>query len=239
MYGRTHLWSETTSYKRKCGKKLGNIHAPKAVTYHEQSHYCRFMIGHSLGRMGGVPTQRLGTRSQTLRTAWYNTTQRLGTRSQTLRTAWCRQGRTAERLLPHLFRVPSSVTHTLTWVVRPMCCMVLNILTQFPLRTFVSVNNIANILRYLYGITHCRAPAPFFFLALFFFSRFPAFFRIPSSFTIFKMALRWHSSSSSSLIPKYNERKQALCQRVFSTHFRLYEVVSLHMCVPPCMYRKI
>ena len=26
-------------------------HTPKAVTYHEQSHYCRFMIGHSLGRM--------------------------------------------------------------------------------------------------------------------------------------------------------------------------------------------
>ena len=24
---------------------------PKAVTYHEQPHYCRFMIGHSLGRM--------------------------------------------------------------------------------------------------------------------------------------------------------------------------------------------
>ena len=27
-------------------------HTPKAVTYHEQSRYCRFMIGHSLGRMG-------------------------------------------------------------------------------------------------------------------------------------------------------------------------------------------
>ena len=27
------------------------LHTPKAVTYHEQSHYCRFMIGHSLGRM--------------------------------------------------------------------------------------------------------------------------------------------------------------------------------------------
>ena len=26
-------------------------HTPKAVTYHEQSHYCRFVIGHSLGRM--------------------------------------------------------------------------------------------------------------------------------------------------------------------------------------------
>ena len=28
-----------------------HLHTPKAVTYHEQSHYCRFMIGHSLGRM--------------------------------------------------------------------------------------------------------------------------------------------------------------------------------------------
>ena len=27
------------------------LHTPKAVTYHEQSHHCRFMIGHSLGRM--------------------------------------------------------------------------------------------------------------------------------------------------------------------------------------------
>ena len=27
-------------------------HTPKAVTYHEQSHYCRFMIGHSLGAYG-------------------------------------------------------------------------------------------------------------------------------------------------------------------------------------------
>ena len=26
-------------------------HTPMAVTYHEQSHYCRFMIGHSLGCM--------------------------------------------------------------------------------------------------------------------------------------------------------------------------------------------
>ena len=28
-------------------------HTPKAVTYHEQSRCCRFMIGHSLGRMDG------------------------------------------------------------------------------------------------------------------------------------------------------------------------------------------
>ena len=27
------------------------LHTPKAVTYHEQPHYCRFMIGHSLGRV--------------------------------------------------------------------------------------------------------------------------------------------------------------------------------------------
>ena len=27
------------------------LHTPKAVTYHEQPHYCRFMIGHSLVRM--------------------------------------------------------------------------------------------------------------------------------------------------------------------------------------------
>ena len=27
------------------------LHTPNAVTYHEQPHYCRFMIGHSLGRM--------------------------------------------------------------------------------------------------------------------------------------------------------------------------------------------
>ena len=26
-------------------------HTPKAVTYHEQPHYCRFMIGHSLRRI--------------------------------------------------------------------------------------------------------------------------------------------------------------------------------------------
>ena len=26
---------------------------PKAVAYHKRSHSCRFMIGHSLGRMGG------------------------------------------------------------------------------------------------------------------------------------------------------------------------------------------
>ena len=28
-----------------------DLHTPKAVTYHEQSQYCRFTIGHSLGRM--------------------------------------------------------------------------------------------------------------------------------------------------------------------------------------------
>ena len=27
------------------------LHTPKAVTYHEHPHYCRLMIGHSLGRM--------------------------------------------------------------------------------------------------------------------------------------------------------------------------------------------
>ena len=27
------------------------LHTPKAVTYHEQPHYCRFVIGHSLGRI--------------------------------------------------------------------------------------------------------------------------------------------------------------------------------------------
>ena len=32
-------------------RRLCPRHTPKAVTYHEQSHYCRFMIGHSLGRM--------------------------------------------------------------------------------------------------------------------------------------------------------------------------------------------
>ena len=30
-----------------------HLHTPTAVTYHEQSQYCRFMIGHSLGRMAG------------------------------------------------------------------------------------------------------------------------------------------------------------------------------------------
>ena len=47
-----HLITKTTSYKRKCDKEIGGIHTPKAVAYHKQSHYCRFMIGHSLGRMG-------------------------------------------------------------------------------------------------------------------------------------------------------------------------------------------
>ena len=28
-----------------------SLHTPKAVTYHEQSHSCRFVTGHSLGRM--------------------------------------------------------------------------------------------------------------------------------------------------------------------------------------------
>ena len=28
-----------------------HLHTPKAVAYHEQPHYCRFMIGHSLGHM--------------------------------------------------------------------------------------------------------------------------------------------------------------------------------------------
>ena len=33
------------------GRKAEGGHTPKAVTYHEQPHHCRFMIGHSLGRM--------------------------------------------------------------------------------------------------------------------------------------------------------------------------------------------
>ena len=32
------------------GAKI-RLHTPKAVAYHEQPHYCRCMIGHSLGRM--------------------------------------------------------------------------------------------------------------------------------------------------------------------------------------------
>ena len=54
------MQSEAISYKRKCRKKIGKIHTPKAVTYHEQSHYCRFMIGHSLGRMGVQRRARTG-----------------------------------------------------------------------------------------------------------------------------------------------------------------------------------
>ena len=33
------------------GTALFSPRTPKAVTYHEQSHYCRSMIGRSLGRM--------------------------------------------------------------------------------------------------------------------------------------------------------------------------------------------
>ena len=32
-------------------RRLCPPHTPKTVPYHEQSHYCRFMIGHSLGCM--------------------------------------------------------------------------------------------------------------------------------------------------------------------------------------------
>ena len=31
-----------------------HLHTPKAVTYHEQFHCCRFAIGHSLGRMESI-----------------------------------------------------------------------------------------------------------------------------------------------------------------------------------------
>ena len=34
-----------------CGGNCIDLHAPKAVAYHEQSQYCRYMVGHSLGRM--------------------------------------------------------------------------------------------------------------------------------------------------------------------------------------------
>ena len=37
-------------YAQGAGAKT-HLHTPKAMTYREQSHYCRFMIGHSLGRM--------------------------------------------------------------------------------------------------------------------------------------------------------------------------------------------
>ena len=36
-----------------CSSLHASHSTPKAVTYHEQPHYCRFMIGHSLGRMEG------------------------------------------------------------------------------------------------------------------------------------------------------------------------------------------
>ena len=31
-----------------CAGAKTRLHTPKAVTYHEQPQYCRFMIGHSL-----------------------------------------------------------------------------------------------------------------------------------------------------------------------------------------------
>ena len=40
-------------YKRKCGKKIGNIPTPEAATYHEPTVMRLFMIGHSFGSMGG------------------------------------------------------------------------------------------------------------------------------------------------------------------------------------------
>ena len=44
-------WYQNTSpYAQGAGTKT-RLHTPKAVTYYEQPYYCRFMIGHSLGRM--------------------------------------------------------------------------------------------------------------------------------------------------------------------------------------------
>ena len=50
------IQQQSTPRTPKVPKVLGSnskarLNTPKAVTYHEQSHCYRFMIGHSLGRM--------------------------------------------------------------------------------------------------------------------------------------------------------------------------------------------
>ena len=44
------FWDRWDPRTKGAGSKT-RLHTPKAVTYHEQSHYCRIMIGHSLGRV--------------------------------------------------------------------------------------------------------------------------------------------------------------------------------------------
>ena len=43
--------NETDPAYVNANKGVHGTHTLKAVTYHEQSQYCRFMIGHSLGRI--------------------------------------------------------------------------------------------------------------------------------------------------------------------------------------------
>ena len=39
MYGRTHMSNETTSHKRKCGKKVGNIYGGKGLVREGRHHW--------------------------------------------------------------------------------------------------------------------------------------------------------------------------------------------------------
>ena len=45
-FGLDELFTEVAHIA--CGTVPLSPHTPKAVTYHAQSHYCRFMIGHTL-----------------------------------------------------------------------------------------------------------------------------------------------------------------------------------------------
>ena len=51
IWMRDVFWLGLLGHGTKGAGGKTHLHTPNAVTYHEQSQYCRFMIRHSLGRM--------------------------------------------------------------------------------------------------------------------------------------------------------------------------------------------
>ena len=85
MLGATHVPNGDVSGDVSGAGCHTRLHTPKAVTYHEQPHYCRFMIGHSLGRMESIMNE---SKSQRVSDCL---AQDLGTSTGTCVAAACRE----------------------------------------------------------------------------------------------------------------------------------------------------
>ena len=132
-----------------------------------------------------------------------------------------------------MFRPP--VTHTLPWVVRPMFCMALTILTQYPLphRFVHRVHIMPRILGYMLEVNVCYITCAAVVVIVYWPSnlgRAPYWLYDVKYIELVAPAMKLYIRQANHCLPIF---------LIFLPFFRLYGVVSLHMRVSAYMHRTL